>query len=287
MLLFRIGKGFLLFGLLLWLAIFIQPINEWRQLAYASSSDAALAGSLRLTKQGKVILYKTHPVVTADISTYCPDPGNGFTEQGCYLPDENKIYVKQISPRFSASQNVALAHEMLHAAYSKLSTDEKDNLNQLLDSAFAGLNDPILNDLMSHYDQIEPGQKYNELHSILGTQYQNLPPALENYYSQYFLDRRDLAAAYTNDQKQIDTAVANLKNSQAKVDTLSIQTSKLMDTYVQSDEISSDESLNLYQQYQSSVKQYREAVYEYLQVQKNYSELVGEYNGQAVTEAAL
>jgi ABC-type transporter Mla subunit MlaD len=47
---------------------------------------------------------------------------------------------------------------------------------------------------MAFYSRTEPGQRYNELHSIIGTEVADINPALEAHYSQYFSDRQKVVA---------------------------------------------------------------------------------------------
>ena len=42
----------------------------------------------------------------------------------------------------------------------------------------------------------EPGQRLNELHSLLGTEVAHLSPALERYSHRYFHDRQGIVSAF-------------------------------------------------------------------------------------------
>jgi chromosome segregation ATPase len=94
-----------------------------------------------------------------------------------------------------------------------------------LQEAFSKLNDPKLNERMAYYDRTEPGERNNELHSILGTEYRNLGSQLEAYYSQYFTDRNKTItlhdtyqAVFDNLKKQSDTLSTELSAMKASID---------------------------------------------------------------------
>jgi hypothetical protein len=91
---------------------------------------------------------------------------------------------------------VSAAHEMLHGAYQQLGRKERARIDHELDRVYASLDDPQLAGIVAAYDHGEPGQRLNELHSLLATQVATLSPALERYYRRYFADRRQVVAAF-------------------------------------------------------------------------------------------
>jgi len=76
---------------------------------------------------------------------------------------------------------------MLHLAYERLSSNKKDELEPLLDQAVA--QNAILGINGELESEKTPEDRRDEAHSLLGTEYKNLPPELETYYSTYFSDR--------------------------------------------------------------------------------------------------
>ncbi len=49
---------------------------------------------------------------------------------------------------------------------------------------------------MAYYAENEPGERLNELHSILGTEFRDLSPALEAHYAQYIGERTGIVALH-------------------------------------------------------------------------------------------
>lgn len=107
---------------------------------------------------------------------------------GCYT--DKKIYIYDIDDdRLDGIREVTAAHEMLHAAYDRLSSSEKERLYPLLDNAYSQHRNSDLEKRVKYYEENQPGQFYNELHSIVGTEFRDISKELEDYYSAYFEDR--------------------------------------------------------------------------------------------------
>jgi chromosome segregation ATPase len=112
---------------------------------------------------------------------------------GCYTGQ--RIYIYNITdPRLPGVRQVTAAHEMLHAAYDRLSRDEKTELHALIDTELKKITDARILNLIDIYNKTEPGELYNEMHSIFGTEVATLSPGLETHYKKYFIDRNKVVA---------------------------------------------------------------------------------------------
>jgi hypothetical protein len=133
---------------------------------------------------------------------------------GCY--SEGNVYVYAVTDeRLAGTVEVTAAHEMLHAAYERLSPDERARVDGLVEEAIAAIpeDDPVYADLALY----PADQLADEWHSRLGTEFADLPPALEQHYAVYFDDRAKVvelnvqANAYFDQlQAQIDALVAEI-----------------------------------------------------------------------------
>ena len=86
---------------------------------------------------------------------------------------------------------------MLHAAWDRTRVERRGELESLLEDEYVTLSaDPAYSARMEIYARTEPGQRANELHSIIGTEIGTLIPELEEYYSQYFDDRSAVVALH-------------------------------------------------------------------------------------------
>lgn len=109
---------------------------------------------------------------------------------GCYTTQAKHIYVYDVQDeRLDGVREATLAHEMLHAAYDRLSETERQRVGGLLEEEAAKITDERLLQLIAFYKESEPTEVTNELHSILGTEVRGLSSELEDYYKKYFIDR--------------------------------------------------------------------------------------------------
>jgi hypothetical protein len=153
-----------------------------------------------MTGEGSFLFLASQPkIATAQqFNSVCANHEEGSGVLGCYLPSTKTITLFDVvDPRLDGIEEVVAAHEMLHAAWDRMGDQERNELAPLLNAEFARLSDD--KDLvarMGYYSRNEPGERLNELHSILGTEIAQLSPALEKYYSSYFSDRKALVALH-------------------------------------------------------------------------------------------
>lgn len=169
-----------------------DQIATWR---YQPTQEiAALAQRSTMTDKGKFYFYASSPEIQ-DRQQFNSSCNTSHTQEtvvlGCYTG--RGIFLFNVTDQqLDGIKEVTAAHEMLHAAYIRLSPGERDRIDKLLDKVAKATTDENLKALLSAYDKSEPGERLNELHSILGTQVRDLGPELEDYYKQYFSDRAAL-----------------------------------------------------------------------------------------------
>jgi len=203
----RNNKKLLLISLLFCLAVLglaaanRRDIYDWWALRgyQAPSTVAQLAMQDTMTPYARKILYVNHPAIDskAAFSIKCPNNGGEQTiVLGCYHSDQAGIFLLNVSdPRLNGVEQVTEAHEMLHAAYDRLSTAERNKVDaMLLDYYDHNLHDQRIITTMAAYKKTEPHDVVNEMHSVFGTEIANLPAGLEQYYKQYFTNRSQIAA---------------------------------------------------------------------------------------------
>lgn len=205
---------------------------------------------------------------------------------GCYT--NPGIFVFKVDdPRLKGVEEVTSAHEMLHAAYERLSPAERNRIDALTQAAYAQINDAELAKRIEGYKKTDPNVIPNELHSILGTEIRNLSPELEQYYARYFTDRNkivNLAEAYSkvfiDIQNQVQKYDGNLSLRKAEINrrenaleqlskNLQTQRSQL-DLYLRS---------NNYATYNAAVNSYNVSVKTYNNELAAVKALIGQYNG--------
>lgn len=158
-----------------------------------SAAVTVMADRAGLNDTGKFYLYASQTEVDdrAAFNDACSKLLNEKTVVlGCYTGALKRIYVFKVNDeRLDGVEDVTAAHEMLHAAYDRLSSSEKQKVDALLLAQQKSITDPRLISLIKEYQQTEPTEVVNELHSIFGTEIRTLSPELEAYYKRYFSDR--------------------------------------------------------------------------------------------------
>lgn len=165
-------------------------------LGYTPSSEVIeLADASTMTDESRRYFYASRPEVN-DRSAFSKNCSNDSEETivlGCYAA--RRIYIFNVTDeRLPGVKAVTASHEMLHAAYERLGSNDKARVEGMLRAEMSTINDERIAQLADTYNKTEPGQVLNEMHSILATEVSSLSPELENYYSQYFTDRQAVVA---------------------------------------------------------------------------------------------
>lgn len=276
-----------LFGASFWLFLNRQDALDWWRLKDYDPSPAIvrLATDSSFSDLGRKLFY-VHDPELLDKPKF-----NGkcsFGEEtiilGCYLT-HTKIYVFDVEDeRLDGVEEVTSAHEMLHAAYDRLSDEEKLEINSELENFYQTLSNPRITKTISSYEARDPSIVNNELHSILATEVRDLSPYLEDYYSQYFLNRSavvDKAEAYeaefTKRENQIKEYDNQLKNLNATIKTKEANIAQLNNALT-----SESNNLNALKSdpeaYNQAVPSYNAKVREYNQILNSLKANIAEYN---------
>lgn len=221
-----------------------QNITDWWKLRTYSVPPvvAQIAAQDTMTGYARKVFYVNQPAIEAKAQfTQCPRGGEKTIVLGCYLAGQNGIYVLSVTDvRLDGVEQVTAAHEMLHAAYDRLSSSERSRVDAMLQDYYQhDLSDQRIKTTIDAYKQSEPNDVVNEMHSIFGTEVANLPAPLQQYYARYFSNRQAVvsfadqyegeftsrAATVAADdsqlaamKQQIDSQQARLKSERADLD---------------------------------------------------------------------
>ena len=196
------------------------------------SADATItsyADRATMTDEGRFLFFASKPEVSpqGEFDAHCSSQLEDVGILGCYQHADKRIYLYDVTDdRLDGIEEVVAAHEMLHAAWDRMNDDERAALGPLLEAAAkTKADDPEFASTLAYYAKAEPGERLNELHSIIGTEFGDLDPALEKHYAEYFTDRAALVelhntshAVFQQQQDAIDDIVAQLDALQASVD---------------------------------------------------------------------
>lgn len=193
---------------------------------YSYRPDATIESFVSATgmnDQGKFFFYTSQPSLenAEGFNTKCGRAEEQTAILGCYTGQKIHIYdVKDT--RLAGIRETTAAHEMLHAAYERLGTKERERVNSLLEAEFDKLKgDEDFVSRMDYYKRAEPGERYNELHSIVATEIKAIDYELEAYYQRYFTDRLrvvTLHERYESIFDELKTKAAELNRQIAELD---------------------------------------------------------------------
>lgn len=277
-------------------------LDWWRLRDYVPSQDiSALADASGMNKAGKKYFYVHNPALLdkASFRTSCT-VGEETIVLGCYITNQ-RIYLYNVDDeRLAGVEEVTAAHEMLHAAYDRLSPSEKDRINALLEEAYDRVTDKRLRENIASYESRDPGVVLNELHSILGTEVRTLPKDLETYYARYFEDRGKvltLSEAYSTEFaaredkiKAYDSQLSNINGEivryqiELKDENNALQVKKQEINRLKGDPNSYNKAVNAYN---ANVTSYNNTVEKVKGLVATYNQIVGERNLIAVEERDL
>ena len=195
-----------------------------------SEAVSSLVHRAAMSDQGEFYFYATQPAIESaqTFNENCAKKEENTAILGCY--NGRNIYIYDVTdPKLDGIREVTAAHEMLHAAYDRLSGEEKTKINALLEVEYEKLkNNAEFAERMAFYARTEPGERANELHSIIGTEVANISPELETYYKKYFDNRSALVALHEKYasvflalQKRSDEIARQLETMAASIDTQS------------------------------------------------------------------
>jgi hypothetical protein len=141
---------------------------------------------------------------------------------GCVA--DGHIHVRTFTaPEIRDLTYVVAAHELLHVVYGRMAPAERARIDAELDSARSG--NTVLEERLAVYAAVDEDSR-NEVHSVLGTEFANLSPVLEDHYSRYF-DRARVLAAFARTLGQREEAIrgleATVKDTEAQIEPLEAQ----------------------------------------------------------------
>lgn len=202
------GVSALLIGTLLFVTIRAQDVRDWLILRDYQPSQRIeqIAESTTMTAEGKKLFYVHDPRIESqsEFNRDCTTLEESLV-LGCY--NGVHIYIFDVSDtRLSGVHEVTAAHEMLHAAYDRLSSKERQRVDDMTAKQLQKLSNDRIQEVVKSYRSRDPAVVPNELHSIFGSELKDLDPELEAYYSQYF-SNRSLIVGFSESYEQVFTSI--------------------------------------------------------------------------------
>jgi hypothetical protein len=285
-----------------------QNIADWWRLRqYSAPQDiAVLASDTTMTDYAKRMFYINRPSLEskAAFNQHCADESKETAVLGCFRGNRQGIYLYAVTDsRLEGVRQVTAAHEMLHQAYDRLSTKERNHIDQLLENFYEhDLTDEAVKAKLDSYKKQQGTVLVNEMHSIFGTEVRNLTPELETYYKRYFTDRTKVVGyreayqgEFTRRQELVSQYDAQLSTFKKQI-TSNKSTLEQEMNFLNSKEKQINQDISNQDQatYEADVRQYNTTVSEYnalltttRDLITQYNDIVGKRNDIAVQEQQL
>lgn len=264
-------------------------IFDWYRLqSYSAPSEiAAIADRASMTDYARRLFY----VYRAELHDREGFNNNCHgSEQtivlGCYV-EHDGIYIYNVEDdRLDGIIEVTAAHEMLHAAYGRLSSKERQRVDEMTQKEFKNLKDERVLSTVENYRKKDASLVPNELHSIIATEVRNISPQLEEYYKQYFHDRSVVVSlaekyerAFSARENKIKAYDAELKQLQSSIDSEKAALSRqLTDLNNQRQTLDSYLAAKRYEEYNARVPQFNASVKAYNDRVANIRSLINRFN---------
>lgn len=282
-----------------------QNVHDWWRLYNYDppSHIKEIANNAKLNDYGRKLFYIHKPELN-DRNAFnqnCPSQEQTIV-LGCYISHKS-IYIFDVSDeRLKGIKEVTAAHEMLHAAYDRLSDKERQNIDRIINEAFTNLNDEQLTKTIELYRNKDPAIVPNELHSILGTEVRELPEELKNYYQRYFVDRLALVSLSESYEQifikqqneikllaeQINNLEADLAKRKTTIDDLEAELN------IKQSQLESQKNNNDIDGYNAGVPEYNSLVYKIRSLVNSYNadviklnDLIDNHNQLAIEQKRL
>ena len=253
-----------------------------------------------MTDYGQKVFYVNAPEVTdkGKFNQLCP---TAKAEQtivlGCYHAGQNGIYIYDVTDaRLDGVEQVTAAHEMLHAAYERLSDKEKSEIGKQLEDFYHNdLHDERILKTINAYKLTEPDDVVNEMHSIFGTEIRNLPAPLQEHYKKYFSDRSKVVtyaekyqAEFTSRQDAVSRYDSQLSNMKIQIDTMEADLKTSQDSINQKQkELIGLRSSGDTQTYNAGVPAYNAQIDAYNNEVQRLKSLIAQYNQLVATRNSI
>ncbi len=185
-----------------------------------------LANQDTMTSYGKELFYVNKPELLSKkaFASQCPNTLEEDYVIGCYHVNDNGIYLLNVlDANLKGIVPVTAAYEMLHAGYARIPLTQRNLLNQQMWTFYLkDVKSLAIKQQMNSYLATEPGEQYDELFSVLGTEVKYLPNNIASVYKQYFKDRNKIVGLYNNYQAAFTSRQQKINNDKTNLEQLKI-----------------------------------------------------------------
>ena len=155
--------------------------------------------SIKLTSKGNRVFRSANPALESseDFNENCKTVSKDAYVLGCYVTGSDQIHLYNVqfteeTKNLRGVVESTAAHEMLHAAWSRMNSWERTGISGKLQAVY----DSADKDFKNEFSTYGKNEFYDELHARVGVELKNLPEELEKHYAEYFEDRQSVVAYY-------------------------------------------------------------------------------------------
>ncbi len=284
-----------------------EVYDQWVARGYVSTTDSSeVLENLDLTEKGDLVYRASLTEVDGKESFKERCPVEAYEEAsvlGCY--SARRIYVLKVDePRLAGVEEVTAAHELLHAKFERMSSDEREETGELLNDLMDMVSDKEIKELTDSYKKaLGVGEDFNnELFAIYGTQLEDVGEELEGLYSEYFKNRKGVVEKYRSYSAEFKRAEDAIKSYDAELEALRSEKDIIeaelqeLDRELSSEKAALDQlqfgdSAEEYQRaaaaYNSKVVKFNTKVNRVREIINEYNSLVEKRNSEALSAKSL
>lgn len=147
-----------------------------------------------MSSEGAFLYLASEPSIESkvDFNTACSAVTTDTSILGCYIKrTQRSVIYRETDRRLDGTEEVWAAHEMLRAAWDRMTAAQRADLKAPLHKILFGSTDENI-DLagrMANINRDDPNDAQGELYAIVGTEVPDAGAGLERSYANYFTDR--------------------------------------------------------------------------------------------------
>ena len=214
------------------IGLLVNPVamfDIFRLSGYSLEPElAALADDLDLTDAGRNIYTASHPTLDDrdSFNKNCESYNSDVTVLGCYGDKVIHVFDVETSELPGIIEST-MAHELLHAAWARLPFWEQISLKTEIEAFYSDHKA----ELSAELDRYPEESLLDELHSRIGTEFKDLPAALETHYAKYFKDQDAIVAYYDDYSEKFLELSQEISDLDAEIDELKPEIDEMKATY--------------------------------------------------------
>ena len=170
----------------------VDQLRVWKFTPTAAISEQVHRTGM--SGDGKFLYLASEPTIESktNFNTVCSVVTADTSILGCYISRTQRSYIyRETDSRLDGTEELWAAHEMLRAAWDRMSPTQRASLRGPLATVLMASTDESINlsGRIADVNRDDPTDREAELYAIVGTEVPIVGTTLERNYSQYFVSR--------------------------------------------------------------------------------------------------